>query len=109
MMGRWINRHAHDLIERVARAIAIQLGDGFDQPFMRKSDWIKNRGESGERFRDINEPYQVDYIEAARAEIEAMREPTPIMLDELGHDPGIDESGLAKWQCAIDAALKDSE
>lgn len=69
------------MIERVARAIAIGLGDNFDHAFVNKSEWNAARGMKGGRYRDINEPRQGDYEDAARAAIEAMVEPTAAMLD----------------------------
>lgn len=60
------------MVERVARAIAAGLGDNFDHAFTGKTEWIHKRGENGGRFRDINEPMQHDYLDAARAAIEEM-------------------------------------
>jgi hypothetical protein len=53
------------------------------------------------------------YPDAARAAIEAMREPTPEMI-EAGNIPGWDDSvsvGLSEeiWPAMIDAALKEEE
>lgn len=57
------------LVEQVARAIADGLGDNFDHAFVTKSEWNAARGEKGGRYRDINEPRQGDYIDAARSAI----------------------------------------
>lgn len=61
-----------DVVERVARQIAQELGDDLDHAFASKSEWIKARGESGGRFRDVNEPRRDDYLDAARAAIAAL-------------------------------------
>jgi hypothetical protein len=67
------------LVEEVARAIADGLGDNFDHAFVTKSEWNAARGEKGGRYRDINEPRQGDYTDAARSAILAtlrgVREP----------------------------------
>lgn len=68
-----------DMVERVARLIAGQLGDDFDDAFKNKGQWTDERGFSGNRFRDVNEPFQSDYLDAARAAIEAMH---PVLEDE---------------------------
>lgn len=64
-------------VEQVARAIAKALGDDFDHAFADKAEWIAARGEKGGRFRDINEPFQGDYIAAAEA---------ATILQEQSHD-----------------------
>lgn len=73
-----------NIVEKLARAIADQLGDGFDNAHRNKPHWAETRGESGGRFRDINEPRQNDYLDAARAAIAALREPSEAMI-EAGH------------------------
>jgi hypothetical protein len=59
---------------------------------------------------DISESGGVNFEKIARAAIEAMREPTPEMVDAMrlanmniagGYD------GPSGWEAAIDAALKD--
>ncbi len=60
-----------DVVEAVARIIADALGDDFADAFEGKGQWIANRGMSGGRFRDVNEPYQSDYLAAAEAAITA--------------------------------------
>lgn len=52
-------------IEAMAHAIAQGLGDTFEHAFMSKSEWTAARGERGGRYRDINEPMQSDYMDAA--------------------------------------------
>jgi len=61
-----------DLVEKVARAIAEGLGDDFEHAFQDKSEWIGERGMRGGRFRDVNEPYQCDYIGAAETALAAI-------------------------------------
>lgn len=61
-----------DLRESVARAIARGLGDNFDNAFTSKGEWTAARGEKGGRFRDINEPFQIDYLDAADAAMAAI-------------------------------------
>jgi hypothetical protein len=70
-----------DMIERVARAIAFANGDNFSDAFKSKSRWIAKRGESGGRFRDVNEPFQSDYIDMACAAINALAESTLVYRD----------------------------
>ena len=65
-----------DKIELVARAIACVNEDDFDRIPKHRSDWYKRKGKFNNRFRDINEPFQTDYIRQARAAIKAMRGPT---------------------------------
>lgn len=69
------------MIERIARAIAEANGDNFSNAFKNKSRWIAKRGESGGRFRDVNEPFQSDYLDMARAALTAMLKATPGMLN----------------------------
>lgn len=54
-------------VEAVARIIANALGDNFADAFKNKDRWIAKRGMSGGRFRDVNEPFQSDYLAAAEA------------------------------------------
>lgn len=61
-----------DQVDRVARAIARANGDEFANAFKSKDRWTAKRGMSGGRFRDVNEPFQSDYLEMARAAIAAM-------------------------------------
>ncbi|AXU20385.1 hypothetical protein C7W88_17045 [Novosphingobium sp. THN1] len=73
---------AADLRDKIARTIASALGDNFSDAFKNKQRWIAKRGMSGGRFRDINEPFQHDYLDAADAVI-ALLTPTP---QEARHD-----------------------
>lgn len=108
----------NDVVERVARAIANQLGDGFDNAHRDKPHWVQTRGESGGRYRDINEPRQNDYLDAARAAIEEIREPTEAMVIIGGRIAAGLSSGRAIqpyeddaaniWSAMIDAALADA-
>ena len=52
---------------RVAKVIAKAMGDNFADAFKNKQRWTAKRGMSGGRFRDINEPFQSDYLAAADA------------------------------------------
>lgn len=60
------------LIEIMARAIAEGQGDDFDHAHRDKPHWIETRGESGGRYRDINEPRQPDFLDAAEAALTAI-------------------------------------
>lgn len=51
--------------ESLAKVIAAAMGDNYADAFKNKQRWIAKRGESGGRFRDINEPFQSDYLDAA--------------------------------------------
>lgn len=51
----------------LARLIAENLGFSIDDALRDKSEWNALRGRKGDRFHDINEPYQTDYLEAAKA------------------------------------------
>jgi hypothetical protein len=57
----------------VAKAIARANGDEFANAFVNKTQWIAKRGMSGGRYRDINEPYQSDYLDMAAAALTAFR------------------------------------
>ena len=61
-----------DVREIMARAIANETGDGFDNAFADKGEWINARGEKAGRFRDVNEPYQCDFLNAADAALAAL-------------------------------------
>ena len=65
---------AESITETIARAIADGIGDDFDHAHRNKPHWIETRGESGGRYRAINEPRQPDYIDAAQAAITALTE-----------------------------------
>jgi hypothetical protein len=64
-------------IEAVARAIARANGDEFADAFTNKTRWNAKRGMSGGRYRDINEPFQSDYLNMASAAIAALPAPSP--------------------------------
>ena len=61
-------------IEKLARVIANALGDNFADAFKNKERWIAKRGMSGGRFRDCNEPFQSDYLNAAEAVLAYLQE-----------------------------------
>jgi hypothetical protein len=69
-----------EMIERVAKAIAIAHGDKWEDVPESQKQWISQRGRFGGRFRGINEYFKDCYLDAARAAIEAMREPTDGMI-----------------------------
>ena len=103
-----------EMVERVARAITTELGADLDTAFANKTEWINMRGtDAAGRWRDINEPFKSDYLAAARAAIEAMREPTDEMLDagfrakEWGMT--FEEAALATYLAMILAALGEGE
>lgn len=56
-----------EAVPEVARVIASGLGDNYEHAFTNKSEWNRERGEKGGRYRDINEPMQPDYDDAAQA------------------------------------------
>lgn len=102
-----------EMIERVARKIATALGDDFDHAFKTKAEWIAARGEKGGRYRDINEPRQADYLEAARDALEGFKDLTPAMT-EAGANALRGPVGGSAYDAArdchlamIDEALKD--
>lgn len=80
------------MIERVARALAITHWNYL-------TDWETELS-----------PVERDYwLEHARIAIEAMREPSPEMLEaamNAGEWPMCDGEILARWPAAIDAALQ---
>ena len=78
-----------DLREAMARAIAVGLGDDFDNAFATKSEWNAARGEKGGRYRDINEPMQSDYEDAAHGALAAIE--------------------AAGWQCVPGEATRDMQ
>jgi len=99
------------MIEKVARAIADGLGDNFDHAFANKSEWNAERGNKGGRDRDINEPMQPDYIDAALAAIEAMREPDAKIIAKCRADWPTFNGVIFKdyWTRYLDAALSEAE
>ena len=62
-----------ELIVQIARDIAEALGDNFNYAFASKAEWIAQRGDTPGGFRDVNQPYEPDYIDAAIAAIAAMQ------------------------------------
>ena len=92
-----------DMIERVARAIA---GEDWDDIPDNKSHWVEQRGEFGGRYRAVSEPFKGDYLDQARAAIEAMREPTDEMFATAAHYIGGADRVRKIWGTIIDAALQ---
>lgn len=97
-----------EMVERLARVIASELGDDFDSAFENKAAWIDGRSERGGRFRDVNEPTQADYIDAARAVIQAMKEPTQAQFDALSATDKLwrELDSRAVYEAMIDGALR---
>lgn len=58
--------------ERLAKTIANAMGDNYADAFKSKDRWVAKRGMSGGRFRDVNEPFQSDYLDAADAALAAI-------------------------------------
>lgn len=101
-----------EMVERVARAIAAGLGYDWNTLYASKSEWNADRGSR----HDINVPYKPDFIEAARAAIEAMMEPTEAMIAAAWPLPNFDgpimdhrKSDLKDyWQAMLSEALSPS-
>ena len=104
-----------EMVERVARAIR-----GADMAHAQVDNWPV--------WEDVTSPHKAIYLERARAAIEAMREPTAAILNELAapwtdedqaagkalmrlRGTGVvfpkveNEMAVGQWQRAIDAAL----
>lgn len=60
------------LIEKIARDLADALGDNFDYAFNSKPEWTAARGETKAGFRDVNQPFKPDYLDAAQAALTAI-------------------------------------
>jgi len=117
-----------ELRERIARTMADGIGDGFDDAFSGKREWIDCRGDKAGRYRDINEPMQCDYLAAADAvlaEIAAAglvlvpKEPTEamfckgdeVLVDHLSDSMFVfkpDTPAQAVYRAMIAAATPDS-
>lgn len=104
--------------DAVARAIAHGLGDNFDHAFVTKAEWTQARGENGGRARDINEPMQGDYLDAADAALAAAEQAgwrlVPAVADEAMWDAGryqivAGEGALDIWAAMLAAAPKVGE
>ena len=54
-------------VERAARVLAELDGIGFDDAPKNKQEWTRKGGKFGGRFRDVNEPMQLDFLESAEA------------------------------------------
>jgi len=104
-----------NMIERIARAIAEANGDDFDDIPRDKGDWTRKRGEFGGRFRDVNEPYQSDYLNMAELALTRLRIPSDAM-ERAGNQEMEDAGGvlchdtaLRCWTAMIDKALEDAD
>lgn len=58
-------------IEAAARAICAKANDNWDDIPESKQDWTNKRGQFNGRFRDVNEPYRLDYLAMVTAAIDA--------------------------------------
>jgi len=83
------------MVEKVARAMAANAG----------VIWSGPRGEDDPDFTIM----KMAYLRAARAAIEAMREPDDAMVKAGAHGSGEDSetTALGAWQAMIDAALAE--
>ena len=69
--------------EQIARLIADEIADGFDNAFASKAEWIDARGHKGGRARGINEPRQSDFLGAAEAILAAGYRKQPTIDDAM--------------------------
>lgn len=99
------------MVERLARAIAVGLGDNFDDAFKSRAEWIEAHGEKGGRFREASEPMQGNYLNAALTVLKAMGEPT-LAMDVAGSEMcGVQGSATDPthvWQAMIDEAIREA-
>lgn len=63
---------SEEQVEAVARAIAAENGDKWEELPGDKQDWVARQGHFGGRFRYANEPYRLDYLAMATAAIRAL-------------------------------------
>jgi hypothetical protein len=108
-------------VEKLARAIAIANGDNFDEAFKNKQHWVAERGESGGRYRDVNEPYQHDYIYMAQEALNALLEPSEGMVEasmdadsfgwrkSLPTLPTVEQCHAREFTAAIQHAINEYE
>ncbi len=91
------------MVERVARALAGHFGPEFDKLLDDRRE-VRKWGQPGDNSKD-------DFLAAARAAIEAMREPTEGQYDAptSGTTGGIDRASFTFWQTSIDAALNEPD
>lgn len=95
----------HPVLERLAKAIARANGDEFANAFASKARWVAKRGMSGGRYRDIAEPFQHDYLDMARAAVQALMEPDEGMV-EAGEQAAWDSHNSMPAPRAIQAAFQ---
>ena len=99
-------------IERVARAIADNIGPPFDKLHKDKRHWLQERGMFEGEHRDVNGPFQGDCIEAAKAALSALLEPDEAMVETAAReyeDVRIDEVSAAwVFTAMIKAAMGES-
>lgn len=94
-------------LERVARAIASRIGYSFDNSFASKRAWVEARGVMDGKFIDVNQPYQCDYLDAAKAAIEELMayDDDVIIAGEKDFING--GSMYSAWQAMLRAALEE--
>ena len=103
-----------DMIENMARAIADSVGPSFDMLHKNKRDWVETRGMFRGEPRDCNGPFQDDCIEAAKAALTALEQPSAEMgkravialFKEHGHVSG---PMLAKYYSAMIKAARGDQ
>lgn len=102
-----------EMVERVARAVAASEGGRITGPGQCRA--TREFGWKGEiALQQYADAHWREYITAAHAAIEAMREPTRAMIDAAEWAGIIGDYGQAQrgyfeseWACAIDKALED--
>ena len=99
-----------DMIEKIARAIADSVGPSFDMLHKNKRDWVETRGMFRGEPRDCNGPFQDDCIEAAKAALTALEQPSAEMSQAGGFSLGVDfdpEGAERVFSAMIKAARGD--
>lgn len=76
------------MIEKMARAIADNIGPPFDKLHKNKQQWKQYGGRFEGEPRDVNGPFQDDCIEAAKAVLTELEEPSDVMVRAAAILPG---------------------
>jgi len=88
------------LEEKVARAIADQIGPSYDDAYEDKREWTADRGKR----HDVNTPYKCDFRNAAQAAIAVvvgeMREPTAEM--RAAGIAAVEDAMCGTWGCCAE-------
>ena len=92
----------HEHAMKVAKVIAKAMGDNFSDAFENKQRWTAKRGMSGGRFRDVNEPFQDDYIAAAQAAAEVIAADRAGLVAEVER-LRLNVRGWVEWHRRCDA------